>query len=104
MNFAASNGSMGGSTSQAGSPAWLKQSVQQFLLGVNWENQPAEIQSLRLAAAQPHQTLSLMLPVYQFLAACNWDGTSRQPVATSPLPDADSEDDAFTLDNFSGLF
>jgi hypothetical protein len=88
-------------------PPWLKQSVQQFLQGVNWDNQPAEIQSLRLAAAQPDQQLSLMLPVSQFLAAFNWDGAMRQSLSTtvsaSGLPDADTTD-AFTLDDLSELF
>lgn len=96
--------SLNGSSSKA-PQAWLKQSVQQFLQGVNWDNQPAEIQTLRLAAAQPDQKLSLLLPVNQFLAAFNWDGAAiRQSRAASALPDADSKADAFTLDDLSSLF
>jgi hypothetical protein len=87
------------------SPAWLKQSVQQFLLHVNWDNQPPDLQTLRLAAAQPNQQLSLLLPVNQFFGIFNWDGpASGQPLAAAALPDADTKADAFTLNDFSGLF
>ena len=92
--------------SPAASSAWLRQPVQQFLLGVNWDNQPLAIQTLRLAAAQPNQTLSLLLPVDQFFSVFNWDGkASGLPgQVAQPLPDADTKADAFTLNDFSGLF
>ncbi|MBW4468574.1 MAG: hypothetical protein KME07_24380 [Pegethrix bostrychoides GSE-TBD4-15B] len=92
-----------GSSNGAASPAWLKQSVQQFLQGVNWDNQPLEIQNLRRAAARPNQQLSLLLPVNQFFSAFSWD-SAAQPMAAPSLPDADASTDAFTLDDFSGLF
>lgn len=87
---------------------WLKQSVQQFLQGVNWDNQPPDIQTLRLAAAQPNQQLSLLLSVNQFFGAFGWEGSAGLgaglPQGLASLPDADTAADAFTLDDFSGLF
>jgi hypothetical protein len=89
----------------ATSPAWLLQSVQQFFQGVNWENQSPEIQSLRLAAAQPNQTLSLLLSVNQFFSTFNWDDMVNRsiPVVNSRL-EANAKADDFTLDDFSSLF
>lgn len=86
-------------------PNWLRQSVQQFLQGVNWDNQPPEIQTLRIAAAQPDQQLSLLLPVNQFFGAFSWEGQAPSPGSSfsQALPDADTAA-AFTLDDFSGLF
>ena len=89
----------------ATSPAWLLQSVQQFFQGVNWENQSPAIQSLRLAAAQPNQTLSLLLPVNQFFSAFNWDDPVNQSMPAANIQaEADAKADDFTLDDFSSLF
>jgi len=90
---------------RASSPAWLTQSVQQFFQGINWENHPPEIQHLRLAAAQPNQTLSLLLPVNQFFSAFNWDGTVNRSMPVANIQaEANAKADDFTLDDFSSLF
>lgn len=84
---------------------WMKQSVQQFFMAVNWENQPSEIQELKQSTFNQHQTLSLTLKVSQFLNAIPWEGrmiaTMPQPEGSTPVK---SGTNAFTLEDFSGLF
>jgi hypothetical protein len=91
------------------SQSWLHHSVQKFFSGVNWEDQPPEVQEIKLnvmeAAAQGQPTtLSLQLSVSQFFSAIAWDGT---PIAAAPdnfsTPEA-SNADSFTLDDFTDLF
>ena len=86
---------------------WSNVSVQQFFQAVNWEDNPPEIQEIRLNASQGESTtLSMMLTVSQFFTAINWDGTTIAAASTpngavkrQPLPS-----DQLTLDDFSKLF
>ncbi|WNZ22811.1 hypothetical protein HJG54_08050 [Leptolyngbya sp. NK1-12] len=86
--------------------AWLKQTVQQFFGSINWEDQPPEIQHLRLVNAQTDpQPLSLFLTVDQFFSAFNWAGDGTRPTPQpliEPMPN--SESNGFTLEDFSDLF
>lgn len=96
-------------TNGAASPqAWLKQTVQQFFSSVNWDDQPPEIQHLRLANAQAEpQSLSRFLTVSQFFNSFNWVGDSSVSTASPSQflvePVADTNN-VFTLDDFSDLF
>lgn len=85
--------------------SWLRQTVQQFFAGINWENNPPEIQTLKQTTLDTARPLSLTLKVGQFFATVNWEGSSiaalpQQDESTSSSPPAD----AFTLDEFSDLF
>jgi uncharacterized protein (DUF2249 family) len=94
-----------GSTSHTPTP-WLQQSVQQFFGAFNWEDNPPEVQELKLAAAHDEQPLSLTLTVSQFFGAINWDGHAigTVPNAAQQPPSTGTGIDAFTLDDFSDLF
>jgi hypothetical protein len=98
-----------GNGSTPKSQSWLHHSVQKFFSGINWEDQPPEVQEIKLnimeAAAQGQPTtLSLQLSVSQFFSAIAWDGT---PVAAAPnnflTPEA-STANSFTLEDFTDLF
>jgi hypothetical protein len=103
-----------GSKAHAETSPWLQQSVRQFFGGINWEDQPPEIQELRTAVqAGNAEPLSLKLTVNQFFGAINWEGVDA--IAAPPEPEFTSmedisaiklndDDDGFTLDDFSGLF
>jgi hypothetical protein len=86
--------------------AWLKQTVRQFCNAINWDDQPPEIQHLRLSHAEGEaQSLSLFLTVNQFFSSFNWagDGTAPSP-QFRPEPASDPATDTLTLDDFSDLF
>jgi hypothetical protein len=85
---------------------WQRQSIQQFFTAVNWDDQPLEIQHLRIASSQEEfPGLSLFLPVNQFFSAFNWDGSAAAPLKPSqPLEKPTEPEDHFTLDDFSDLF
>lgn len=85
------------------SQAWLKQTVQQFFNGINWDNHPPEIQQLRSVQGDA-QLLSLLLTVNQFFSAVNWDDSSVASPLPLPAPAADAEADTFTLEDLSDLF
>lgn len=85
---------------------WMRQTVQQFFGGFNWENNSPEVQKLVQTSLHSDRPLSLTLKVGQFFTAINWEGSS---IAAMPQPDtstapAKSPVDAFTLDDFSDLF
>lgn len=88
------------------SQGWLRQSIQQFFTTVNWDDQPLEIQHLRMASSQEtSQGLSLFLPVSQFFSAFNWDGSTAAPLKPpKPVEQPAKPEDNFTLDDFSDLF
>lgn len=85
---------------------WMRQTVQQFFGGFNWENNPPEIQKLVQTAFNTDRPLSLTLKVSQFFAAINWEGSSiaALPQSDEPTSPPTSPADAFTLDDFSDLF
>ncbi len=86
------------------SQGWLRQSIQQFFTAVNWDDQPLEIQNLRIASSQEEaQGLSLFLPVNQFFSAFNWDGSAAAPLKPT-RPTEKPAEDGLTLDDFSDLF
>lgn len=93
-----------GSTPHA-DDAWMRQTVQRFFGGFNWEDNPPEIQELRQTVSNGHQTLSLTLKVSQFFKAINWEGgaIAAMPQFEAP-PTSDPAADAFTLEDFSDLF
>lgn len=89
-------------------PSWSTLTVQEFFRAVNWEDNPPEVQEIKLNLSQGEQTeLSMMLTVSQFFDAVNWEGTAIAAApSTSPvleLPPAKPAMD-FTLDDFSDLF
>lgn len=104
-----------GSKPHVDTPTWLQKTVQQFFNGFNWEDQPPEVQELRAASQSGSaEPLSLKLTVSQFFDSINWDG--NRAIAAPPSTDLmftedvsaidtpSSDDDGFTLDDFSGLF
>jgi hypothetical protein len=89
------------------SQPWLVLSVQQFFSTINWEDNPPELQEMKLTAAQTEGgTLSLTLTVNQFFTAVNWEGAAIASVPNiSEVPTSEvSSIDKFTLDDFSDLF
>jgi hypothetical protein len=87
-------------------PSWLQSSVREFFSACNWEDQPPEVQELKLTALQGStEPLSLTLSVRQFFGAIAWDGNAvaAPPPAESPSS-ASAPVDEFTLDDFSSLF
>jgi hypothetical protein len=95
--------------------AWLQQTVQQFFSGFNWEDHPPEVQELRAASqADDAEPLSLTLTVSQFFGTINWEGNHAIATPThseltfienlSAIAVPNSNDDDFTLDDFSDLF
>lgn len=98
-----------GSSKGVKSQTWLQMPVHKFFMGVNWEDQPPEVQEIKLtsleAAVQGNSaSLSLTLSVNQFFSAIPWDGIPMGSPAESVTPEATSDDGGLTLDDFSGLF
>lgn len=96
-----------GAAAYAPAPVWLQSSVQTFFTGFNWEDQPPEVQELRMTATIEGSTepLSLTLSVSQFFATVNWEGTQIAEVPTfEDFMTEESAADDFTLDSFSDLF
>ncbi len=87
------------------SQSWMQISVQEFFTAINWEDNPPEVQQVKLAASEPNSvsTLSMTMSVSQFFAALNWDGNA---IATAPQnqPSQQPKPDEITLDDFSSLF
>jgi hypothetical protein len=95
-----SNGNLNGHGSQG-----LKQTVQEFFRSINWDDQPLEVQQLRLTAQIESQPLSLLLTVNQFFSTINWEGSAIAPVPSRPVAsESNSNSDTLTLDDFSDLF
>ncbi|MDX2097379.1 MAG: hypothetical protein SFW36_06345 [Leptolyngbyaceae cyanobacterium bins.59] len=96
-----------GNAKAAQARQWLQASVKEFFSGVNWDDQPLEVQVLKqnnLAATEG--PLSLTLTVGQFFGAIPWEGGPSLPKTAAidmPLVDQTKADD-FTLDDFSSLF
>lgn len=94
-----------GSAAVAPADSWLLASVQKFFTGINWEDNPPEVQEIRMAAASEAgaTSLNMTMSVCQFFAAVNWDGTE---IAAAPAPVVEpvSKPDDLTLDDFSSLF
>jgi hypothetical protein len=82
--------------------AWLKQTVQHFFNGINWDDHPPEVQTLRLAG-QDEPKSSLLLTVNQFFSTINWEGGAATPPKPNSAP-ASSAEEVFTLEDFSDLF
>ncbi len=95
-----------GTKPRPATPPWLQSSVQAFFTAVNWEDQPLEVQELKLTALQEsgQPTLSLYMSVNRFFAAVNWDGSAIAADPVLPELAAPQPQDSFTLDDFSGLF
>jgi hypothetical protein len=86
---------------------WLDSSVQEFFKTCNWDDQSIEVQDIQLASLLDENiSLELTLSVGEFFAAVNWDGssfTAPSPIVEAPIA-SDSEEDTFTLTDFSDLF
>lgn len=94
-----------GSTSHTMSQPWLQSSVQQFFSAINWEDNPPEVQELKLTKTQTDdELLSMTLSVSQFFGAIAWDGRSIAAPPTHTESSQPSKDVNFTLDDFSELF
>lgn len=98
-----------GSQVSAPNEAWLRSSVQSFFSGINWDDNPPEVQEIRRTYTEPSRSeepLSLTLSVCQFFAAINWEGgggaIAAPPAAPLSTPAATVDD--LTLDDFSSLF
>jgi hypothetical protein len=88
-------------------PVQMRQTVQQFFGGFNWENNPPEIQKLMQQSPNSNdRPISLTLKVSQFLATINWEGSSiaALPQLTDSSPSLNAPPETFTLDDFSDLF
>lgn len=91
-----------GSAAYVPSEAWLQASVQSFFTAINWDDNPPEVQQVRLAT--DNSPLSLTLSVSQFFTAVNWDGSAiAAPTPVQPSVVAPKATD-LTLDDFSSLF
>jgi hypothetical protein len=89
------------------SQPWLTLSVQKFFSAINWDDNPPELQEMKLTASQTEGApLSLILTVHQFFSSVNWEGAAIASVPTVPEAPASSAPsvDKFTLDDFSDLF
>lgn len=90
-------------------PVWASLTVQEFFRAVNWEDNPPEVQEIKLNLSQGENTeLSMMLTVGQFFEAVNWEGTA---IAAAPIPNEPGLEAPlaapvmnFTLEDFSDLF
>ncbi len=87
---------------------WLQSSVQAFFSGINWEDNPPEVQQIKQNAAQSVGTnatpVSFTMSVSQFFAAINWDNaTIAAPVQQTQSP-GQPKSNSITLDDFSSLF
>lgn len=88
-----------------GSPqSWLQSSVQQFFSRVNWDDNPPEVQEIKLTSQASPGPLSLTLSVNQFLAAFNWDDTTIAAAPSQPSIPVPSDNRDLTLEDFSSLF
>ncbi|WP_448598237.1 hypothetical protein [Thermoleptolyngbya sp.] len=90
--------------------SWLQQTTHSFFSSINWDDNPPDVEQVRLDATSSDGPLSLMLTVRQFFTSVNWDGTSSGkaiapevdlPLSAEPPQPAAN---AFTLDDFSDLF
>ena len=98
------NGAAAGQDRSLPSGPWLRESVQQFFGDFNWENNPPEVQQVKLASLQASAApLSLMLTVSQFFAAFNWDGAAIA-AAASPAELAAEAAVEVTIDDFFSQF
>lgn len=97
-------------SAESGSKSWLQQTTRSFFSSINWDDNPPEVEQVRLDATSSDGPLSLMLTVRQFFTSVNWDGTSSSkaialelnlPLSAEPPQSAAN---AFTLDDFSDLF
>jgi hypothetical protein len=97
-----------GSQSGAALDSWLTSSVQSFFHGINWEDNPPNVQKLKWVVASNNgsDAMSLTLSVQQFFAAVNWNGAAiAAPVAIDqPGRSPQAEADNITLEDFSNLF
>lgn len=98
--------------------SWLHQTTQSFFSSINWDDNPPEVEQVRLDATSSDGPLSLMLTVRQFFTSVNWDGTASSRaipagIALRIAPEVDlplsieppqPAANAFTLDDFSDLF
>ncbi|MBF2087281.1 hypothetical protein [Thermoleptolyngbya sp. C42_A2020_037] len=90
--------------------SWLHQTTHSFFSSINWDDNPPEVEQVRLDATSSDGPLSLMLTVRQFFTSVNWDGaSSRRAIAPEVDLSLSSEPpqpatNAFTLDDFSDLF
>lgn len=89
---------------------WLRETVQAFFEGVNWNgmpthqaNSPGGTASSGLGGESP-----LAMTVGQFFEMISWEGkpTIGVPIAPleAPAPTNDAPSDDLTLDDFSSLF
>ncbi|MFQ3615365.1 MAG: hypothetical protein SNJ57_01840 [Cyanobacteriota bacterium] len=102
-----------GASAAAKPASWLQQTTHSFFSSINWDDNPPEVEQVRLDATSSDGPLSLMLTVRQFFTSVNWDGVSASTSTNRAIaPDVDlslSADpppaaNAFTLDDFSDLF
>jgi hypothetical protein len=93
-----------GSSVAATSSNWLQSSVQSFFTAFNWEDNPPEVQELKLTSMQDGMPLSMELSVSQFFSAIAWDGSCVAAAPSSAEPFSVSENNQFTLEDFSDLF
>ncbi|MDG2617958.1 hypothetical protein P7L53_17085 [Thermoleptolyngbya sichuanensis XZ-Cy5] len=91
-------------------PSWLHQTTYSFFSSINWDDNPPEVEQVRLDATSSDGPLSLMLTVRQFFTSVNWDGASSSR-AIAPEVDLSLSSEppqpaanAFTLEDFSDLF
>jgi hypothetical protein len=91
-----------GSTPHAPSEAWLQASVQSFFASLNWDDNPPEVQQVRLATS--NSPLDLTLSVSQFFTAVNWDGSAIAAPTPIQAPISAPKANDLTLDDFSSLF
>lgn len=90
---------------------WLKQTAREFFGAINWDNNPPEVQELKLVAAQAGlqnepTELSMLWSLSQFFNAINWDGAEIAAPSTTSAPDIDASagPQKFTLEDFADLF
>jgi hypothetical protein len=85
---------------------WGTLTVQQFFRAVNWEDNPPEVQEMKMTASEEEgAALSLVLTVGQFFSAVNWDGSAIAAAPLTPTPaEPPTPVNNFTLEDFSDLF
>lgn len=99
-----------GSKPHAAPQPWLQLPTRKFFSEFNWDDNPPEVQEIKLtAAAGSTEPLSLALSVSQFMGAVNWDGIATTSTPDTPIEPLlgemdDSSLSAFTLEDFSDLF
>lgn len=83
---------------------WLQTSVQTFFGNFNWEDNPPEVQQVKLTTLQASTVpLNLSLSVSQFFAAFNWDGATIAAAISPPEPQPKAAIDV-TVDDFFSQF